>query len=291
MSIKATLILDVKSDLGEGPIWDHENDLLYWVNILGNEVHIYNPDSGEDRVIHCDQNVGTVVGRRSGGLMLALQRGFASLDLETEATEIVADPEDDAGFRFNDGKCDPAGRFWAGTMALSEDQPIGSLYMLDTDLSVEKKIENLTIPNGIVWTSDAKTMYYIDTVNQRVDAYDYDNDTGRISGERVAFAVPPKNGWPDGMTIDAEDKLWVAHWGGWNITRYDPLTGEELERVDVAASQSSACAFGGPDLKHLYITSARHAISDEALEKEPHAGGLFMAEVDVPGVPAAKFAG
>ena len=291
MATKASLILDLKTDLGEGPVWDHENNVLYWVNILDSEVHIYNPETGDDRVIDCGQTVGTVVGRQSGGLMVALQRGFATLDPDTGAVEIVADPEDNAEFRFNDGKCDPAGRFWAGSMGLSEAQPIGSLYMLDTDMTVEKKIEDLTIPNGIVWTSDCKTMYYIDTVAQRVDAYDYDNETGQISNQRVAFTVPEKNGWPDGMTIDAEDKLWVAHWGGWNVTRYDPANGEELQRIDVAASQSSACAFGGPELKHLYITSARHGLKDEALEKEPHAGGLFMAEVDVTGVPAPKFAG
>jgi sugar lactone lactonase YvrE len=293
MSTTAELILDAKSDLGEGPVWDHENNVLYWVNITAGEVHTYDPATGDDRVVDCGQPVGTVVGRESGGLMVAAAGGFACLDIDSGRLEIVANPEADSpDMRFNDGKCDPAGRFWAGSLHKGEDTPVGSLYMLNTDMSVYTGIDGgITIANGIVWTSDRSTMYYIDTPTQRVDAFDYDDATGQITNRREAFPVPEANGWPDGMAIDSEDKVWVAHWGGWNVIRYDPATGEELLRIDVPASQTTACAFGGPELKHLYITSAAYGLDDAAHQKEPHAGGLFMIEVDVPGVPSPKFAG
>jgi len=291
MASTPELVLDCKAELGEGPIWDPDAQALYWVNILANEVHIYNPASGADRSIDCGQMVGTVVGRQSGGLMVALQNGFASLNLDTQEIQHIADPENNSELRFNDGKCDPAGRFWAGSLPLSEDVPEGSLYSLETDHTVKKRLTGITIANGIVWTSDAKTMYYIDTPTMKVDAYDFDVETGDISNHRVAVTVPEEFGWPDGMAIDAEDKIWVGHWGGWQVTRFDPETGETLETIKMPAEQVTACAFGGPNLDQLYITTASTGIDAAALAKQPHAGGLFVTEVGVSGVPSAKFAG
>lgn len=291
MASTPELVLDCKAELGEGPIWDPDAQKLYWVNILANEVHIYDPASEKDRCIDCGQMVGTVVARQSGGLMVALQNGFASLDLDTQKIQHIADPENNPEVRFNDGKCDPAGRFWAGSLPLSENVPEGSLYSLETNHSVQKRLTGITIANGIVWTSDAKTMYYIDTPTMKIDAYDFDIETGDISNHRVAVTVPEEFGWPDGMAIDAEDKIWVAHWGGWQVTRFDPETGEILQKIKIPAEQVTACAFGGPNLNQLYITTANTGIGPAALAKQPHAGGIFVTEVGVSGVPSAKFAG
>jgi len=285
------VVLNCKADLGEGPIWDPDSQTLYWVNILANELHIFDPASGKDRHIDCGQMVGTVVGRKSGGLMVAMTNGFASVNLETEEIRHIVDPENNPEARFNDGKCDPAGRFWAGSLPLSENVPEGSLYSLETDLSVKKRLSQITIANGIVWTSDHKTMYYIDTPTMKVDAYDYDIETGDLSNHRVAVTVPEEFGWPDGMAIDVEDKIWVGHWGGWQITRFDPLTGETLQVIKLPVAQVTACAFGGPDLNRLYITTAKTGLDAAALEKQPHAGNLFVIDVDVSGVPSDKFSG
>jgi sugar lactone lactonase YvrE len=224
--------------------------------------------------------------------MLALHHGFAGLDLETGQVEIVADPEKHLpGNRFNDGKCDPAGRFWAGTLALDGTPEVASLYRLDADLSVRKMLGEVTCSNGIVWTRDSQTMYYIDTGLRRIDAFDYDHKTGDISGRRTAFEVPPEMGYPDGSTLDSEGMLWVALWQGSAVSRWNPETGELLQTISVPAPNVTSCALGGASLNELYITTARNGMSEEAIESNPLAGGLFRARVDVPGLPAFEFAG
>ncbi|MEM7539154.1 MAG: SMP-30/gluconolactonase/LRE family protein [Chloroflexota bacterium] len=291
-SYNAELVLDCRVDLGEGPIWDAKNQVLYWVNIMENEVHVYNPVDNSDRVINVGQHVGTVVARESGGLMLALHHGFASLDLDTEEVSVITDPEPDIpGNRFNDGKCDPRGRFWAGTMPIDEGGATGSLYVLDTDLGYRKMVEGVQISNGIVWSPDETQMYFIDTPLGTVDAFDFDADTGEIENRRPVITLPEGQGFPDGMTGDVEGMLWVAHWGGSRITRWNPNTGEHLATVHVPAAQVTACAFSGPNLDQLYITCARRGLSEEALAETPHAGSLFVAEVGVQGVEAFEFAG
>jgi sugar lactone lactonase YvrE len=233
-----------------------------------------------------------VVPRRSGGLMLALHHGFASLNFDTEQLEMIADPEKHLpGNRFNDGKCDPAGRFWAGTLALDGTPDVAALYRLDADLSVHKVLEGVTCSNGIVWTLDQKTMYYIDTGLRRVDAFDYDLETGGISGRRTAIEVPSEMGFPDGSTLDSEGMLWVALWQGGAVSRWNPVTGELLQVIRVPAPNVTSCAFGGPNLDHLYITTARNGLSPEVLDAYPTAGGLFCAGVAVKGLPASAFAG
>jgi len=292
MSSNLDIALDSKSVLGEGPIWDADTQTLYWVNIDGNTVNAFHPSTGENREHDLGQSVGTVVCRRSGGVVVATEQQFASVDMETGAMEVLAEVEQtDPPNRFNDGKCDPAGRFWCGTMPLTEDMPTGSLYCLHTDLTVTKHLDELTIANGIIWTADESTMYYIDTPTFRVDAFDYDVATGAISNRRTAVDVPKENEWPDGMAIDADGNIWVGHWGGWGVVCYDPRTGKQLRKIDVPASQVTACAFGGPNLSTLYITTARYKLSEADLADQPHAGSMFVVELDVHGVPSAKFEG
>jgi sugar lactone lactonase YvrE len=292
MSETAELILDAKATLGEGAIWDARRQVLLWIDIMKSQVHIYDPAAQHNRTIQLDQMVGTVVPRQSGGLMVAVHHGFASLDLETEKIQIVADPEHDLPTnRFNDGKCDPAGRFWAGTLSLEGKQNVCNLWRLDADLSTHKMVEGVSVSNGIVWTQDHKTMYYIDTPTGRVDRFDYDHDTGQIGNRTTAIRIPSEMGFPDGMTIDSEGMLWVCLWQGGKVSRWDPVEGKLLQAVDLPASNVTSCAFGGENLDQLYITTARIGMDEEQLKEQPLAGGLFRADVGMTGLPAFEFAG
>lgn len=292
MSREADLVLDAKATLGEGAIWHARRQVLYWVDIEGRTVHTYDPKTGKDRAIDVGQAVGTVVPRRSSGLMLALHHGFAHLNLRTKKLTFVSDPEAGLPNRFNDGKCDPSGRFWAGTMPYEKgaDPRGGALWCLHADGRVEKKVKGIGCSNGIAWGLDKKTMYYIDTVTKEIWAYDYDDRTGAISRRRTIVTVPDNEGVPDGMTIDAEEMLWVAHWGGWQVIRWDPRTGKKLRSIRLPAEKITSCAFGGRDLGDLYVTSARVALDEQALKKQPHAGGLFLVRPGVKGVEAFEFA-
>ena len=285
----AELLRDAKASLGEGPIWDPSEERLYWVDIVKCELHGYDPETGKDTADQVGQSVGCVVPRNAGGVMLALKHAFAAFDPATSNIgKTVYAPNEPASNRFNDGKCDPAGRFWAGTIGKAGS---GKLYRLDTDFSVHAVLDDITCSNGLVWNAAKDTVYYIDTPTLQVAAFDYDNETGAISNRRVAIEVPRNEGVPDGMAIDAEDKLWVAHWGGSQVIRWDPESGQALARIKVPASQTTACAFGGKDLDRLYITSARTGLDEARLEKEPHAGGLFIADPGVSGAPTYAFAG
>jgi len=296
MSQSVELVLDAKAETGEGALWDARRQFLYWVNIMVGDLHIYDPVSGHDRAIDVGPWVSAVVPRRPGGVVLVVEHGFASLDLETEQLEIVAEPDGRLpGNVFNDGKCDPAGRFWAGTLNYPGwKTDVASLYRLDPDLSVHKMLEGITCSNGIAWSLDGKTMYYIDTdwtlPVRRVDAFDYDLETGEIENRRVACHIPKEMGVPDGMTIDSEGMLWVAHPGHRMVARWDPVEDRVLRTVGVPAGPTS-CAFGGQDLDQLYITTGRHGLKPEELEKWPLSGGLFVADVGVTGIPAFEFAG
>ena len=292
MSTAVNLLVDARALVGEGPIWDETNQVLYWVDILSSQLYCYNPATGENRSWDVGQHVGTVVLRKAGGLMLALRDGFASFDLTSGQVTMIADPEaDKPGNRFNDGKCDPAGRFWAGTMAYVDQTTQGSLYRLDADLRVHRLLGDIAISNGIVWSLDQRTMYYIDSMAYTVRAYDYDNATGDLANERVVVKVEAGMGLPDGMAIDAEGMLWVAHFGGSCVRRWDPQTGAVLSQIDLPTAQITACAFGGPDLDTLYITSAANGYTAADFAREPHAGGLFVAKPGVKGTLTFAFAG
>ena len=292
MDTGVELLVDAHAQVGEGPLWDEERQVLYWVDILSSLLYIYDPATGENRALDVGRHVGTVVTRASGGLMLAVREGFASFDLETQELTLIANPEAHiTGNRFNDGKCDPAGRFWAGTMAYENPTNQGSLYRLDTDLSVHKIFGDVAISNGIIWSLDHTTMYYIDTLRKNVRAFDYDNDTGDISNERVIINVPEEIGMPDGMAIDSEGMLWVAHYGGSCVSRWNPSTAQLLLKIDLPVTQVTACAFGGPNLDTLFITSAAQELDAAELERQPLAGGLFAIKTPYQGVPSFRFGG
>ncbi len=279
-----------RATLGEGPIW--YNDRLYWVDIVLRRVYIYEPQSDTQRSIQLDSMVGTVVLRSGGGLVVALQSGFAFIEEESGAVTPIADPESDLpNNRFNDGKCDPTGRFWAGTMALSGGGTSGALYTLETDGRVTRRLGGIGISNGICWSQDATTMYYIDSPTQHVAAFDFDPETGEISRRRVVVEIPKAEGLPDGMTIDERGFLWIALWGGWGVVCHDPVTGRRHAKIDVPAAHVTACAFGGEELGELYITSARDGLSEQDAREQPYAGGLFRTNVGVRGVPSFTYRG
>jgi len=273
------------SQWGEGPLW-HRNRLLY-VDIEHHKVISFDPASGAEKVWDVGERVGTVVPRDKGGLVIAGDNGFSFLDETSGQVTRISDPEADVETnRFNDGKCDPAGRFWAGTMHLGPNRTAtGSLYVLHPDLRTEKKYGPVTVSNGLVWTKDARTFFYIDTPRKNVIAFDFDNRTGAISNERVAFVTTEYAGVPDGMTIDREDRLWVAFCHGGAVRCFDHRGGCEAE-ILFPVREVTACAFGGPELKDLYITTGI-----PSSDVEPLAGRLFVTRPGSTGVEAPAFAG
>ena len=290
--IAPELVVEKAALIGEGALWDEDDQVLYWVDILGHEVYRYDPASRVNRTIPTCQAVGTVVKRRSGGLVVALHNGFAHIDLETERmVPLGADPERAIpANRFNDGKCDPAGRLWAGTMAFGGDRDQGALYCLDASLAVSRKIAPVSVSNGIVWSADQQTMYFIDSGLNNVRAYDYCRDSGAISNERVVVEYGGP-GVLDGMAIDEAGALWIAVFGGWCILCYDPHSGELLRHLELPMSNVTSCAFGGAELDQLYVTSACQGLDAEARQAQPLAGSLVRVNPGVRGVPSNEFAG
>jgi sugar lactone lactonase YvrE len=233
------------------------------------------------------ERVGTVVAREKGGLVIAGDHGFSFVDEGTGKVARITDPEADIlTNRFNDGKCDPSGRFWAGSMHLGPNRTAtGSLYVLHTDLRTEKKYGPVTVSNGLVWTKDTRTMFYIDTPRKNVIAFDFDNRTGGISNERIAFDTAKYPGVPDGMTIDSEDRLWAAFCHGSALRCFDHLGRCEAE-IAFPVREVTACAFGGPTLEDLYITTGI-----PGSDVEPLAGRLFVTQPGAKGVASPTFAG
>jgi sugar lactone lactonase YvrE len=292
MTESLMLVVDVKATLGEGPCWDAANQVFYWVDIEQMKLHIHDPKTPSNRFIQFSQKVGAAVPRASGGVILAMQNGFYSLDLETEVLTAILDPEIEiANNRFNDGKCDAAGRFLAGTMDTEDREKRGALYCLDTDLTCRKIVDHISISNGIAWSPDNQIMYYIDSLTRQVVAFDYELSTGTVSNKRIAITIPEDGGLPDGMTSDEEGMLWVAQWDGWQVSRWNPHTGELIEAIRVPVAKVTSCSFGGDQLDILYITTASVDIGPEGDPEQPLAGSVFAIKTKVKGAPTFAFVG
>jgi sugar lactone lactonase YvrE len=281
--------LKIPAVLGEGAIWNHETNTFWWVDIEGRKLNIYDPVTRTNKAIDVVERVGTVVPAKNGGAIVALENGIFHLDLESEEKTMICNPLEDLDtIRFNDGKCDPAGRLWVGSMSLKFVKGVASLYIVFPDGSFKEVFGGVTISNGIIWSNDQKTLYYIDTPLKTVRAWDYDMESGNITNERTVITIPEDMGGPDGMTIDAEGKLWIAHWGGNMVGRWDPENGELIGRVEVPAPNVTSCAFGGPDLDVLYITTAG-GNNEKILQDYPLAGSVFRVSPGVKGVKADFF--
>lgn len=280
----AKLVLDLKMILGEGSIWDFRRAELLFVDIETGKLFTYT-EQGLLKVNHTGQRVSAVVPAANGMLILAMQKGIYGYSRKDSGFHLlVLNPADARSYRFNDGKCDPSGRFWVGTLSLDFNKGSGSLYCLGAEGILMRKKSGITISNGLAWSADRRKMFYIDTPTREVVAFYYDDKTGTIDSGKVVITIPPEMGAPDGMTIDAEGKLWIAHYGGAAVRRWDPDDGTLLKTVFVPARNVTSCTFGGADLDNLYITTARQGNSEEDLIKYPLSGGLFSCKPGVKGV-------
>ncbi|MFM8425776.1 MAG: SMP-30/gluconolactonase/LRE family protein [Chloroflexota bacterium] len=281
--MKTEILFDVKATLGEGPAWDEKTQTLYWVDILGKRIY-----AGGEVLAELDDYIGCLAPTKNGHLIIGKRASFVDFDPATSQQTVLVTLPESATNRMNDGKCDPAGRLIAGTMDMNETDPTGSVYSYDGK-SNRVLFRDVTISNGMAWSADHKTFYYIDTPTCEVRAYDYDVKTGEIANRRKAFDVPKSLGWADGMTSDTEGNLWIAMWGGAQVTRWNPNTGQLLEQIPIPALQSSCPVFGGKNRNELYVTSARKGMSESDLNKYPLSGGLFKVETKYEGMPTFEF--
>lgn len=281
--------------LGEGTCWSPAEQALYWVDILERTLYRYHPASGARSQWPFDEEISAVAERRAApGLIVTLRSGFAFFDPANGQLKKLHNPEPERtadGNRFNDGKCDASGRFWAGTMDFGASRPTGAMYRYEADGRCERMDDGYAVSNGPTWTADGRTMFFNDTVHQRINAFDLDPATGALSNKRPWLTFGDGEGYPDGMTTDAAGRLWICHWGGARVTCHDPVSAEELARVDLPTAHITNVAFGGPDYRTLYITSARYELTDAQLAAQPLAGALFSVEVDSPGQAPHRFAG
>lgn len=267
---------------GEGPIW--VDDALYYVDIETHKVLRYNPELNMEESWDVGERVGTIVPRKDGGMIIAGDNGFSFFDDIEGKVEPIFDPEPDKkDNRFNDGKCSPDGHFFAGSISLVKHSGDASLYRLDADLSVTEVYSGVTNSNGICWSEQGNTMFYIDTPRKGVMAFDYLN--GVISNERVVVDTSNIEASPDGMTIDSTGNLWIAFCHGACVACFSPVTGKEIHRVEIPCLETTACAFGGENLSDLYITTGIHKS-----EEEEHAGKLWkVSGLGVAGLPTQYF--
>lgn len=274
--------------LGECPLWDDRAGVLYWVD--GRAPAIYRwREGGEKQAWPLPEVVGSFAFRKAGGLLVALQTGVYTLDLQSSAlTPFVLPEPDQPDNRFNDGRCDRAGRFWSGTMSAVSREPRGSLYRIEADGAWTRLLNEIIVPNSIAWSPDSKTMYFADTYKQCIWTFDYDLDTGTISNRRLFSDISGQTGRPDGSAVDAVGCLWNCEYAGGRVVRYTP-DGVIDQVVTVPVDNPTCCAFGGPDLRTLYVTSARQRLAPEQLERQPLAGSVFAFRTSISGLPEAHF--
>ena len=300
MSIKLDVALAYPAILGEGPVWDDRKNVLFWIDSLADKAFMFNPSTGENREYELGQNVGTLVlTERDDAVLVGLVDGLYELNLTSGSLVKKADPEPDLpGNRLNDGKPDPAGRLWIGSMCIADNGVEGfdtdykcNLHRIDADYSCHVMDPEVRLSNGMAWSEDKKTFYYIDSPTFQIYAYDFDADEGTISNRRACVEFPEDMGVGDGMDIDADGNLWVAHWGGWAVLCWDPRTGKLLHKIDVPVCRVASCAFGGENYDKLYIVTAS-VNTDKDDKEQPEAGYLFVAEnLGTTGLPFNRFKG
>lgn len=289
MPVSVEPVLQIPTILGEGPFWSAEEQVLYWLDIFKPTLNRFSPRSGSNDVTVLAEPIYAAGLRRGGGFVASMESGFAYLGPDGDI-DVISNPNRNAGVNFNDGKVDGHGRFWSGTMARDWQSPIGTLFRLDPDGSVHGMQDGIVLSNGLGWSPDATVMYHTDFKTGTIYAYDFDGERGAIGNRRPFIVLPESDGFPDGMTVDAEGHLWVAHWDGWCVTRHD-AQGREISRIAFPVPRPTCPAFGGPDLTTLYVTSATMHLSEAQLAEAPLSGALFAVETDARGLPEPRFAG
>lgn len=274
--------------LGEGPVWHAGH--LWWVDIDRCEVHRFDPITRTDHRWTLPNRVGFVVPSVRGDFIVGTQRGIGRFDPATGTLGPMINPEQDKpDNRFNDAKCDPQGRLWAGTMAIGEQTQQGALYCVDAGWRIRRRVDHVSVSNGLAWSPDGRTMYYVDSLTKQVDAFDFDTEQGEISKRRTVITLT--DGYPDGMCADEVGNLWIAIWGGWCVACHDPRTGECLAKIDVPVKDVTSCCFGGDRMDELYITTASRDVDAAGRPGQPEAGGLFLVRPGLAGRCTNLYAG
>ena len=284
-------VLDIKAELGEGPVWDAREGVLYWVNIKDHEIHRFDPSTGKDTFWSTPADVGSIGLRQGGGMIVALKTGFFFFDPPGNF-RVIAEPELDLpDNRFNDGKTDRQGRFWAGSLYdPDETKPTGGLFRLDTDLSCHKLVDGIHASNGLAFSPDSATAYYADSRQRKVWAWDFDAAAGTLRNRRGFIELTGNHGVPDGAAVDDDGCYWLTQPPSGRLVRYDPK-GRIDRVVEMPVSQPTCVAFGGPRMDTLYVTSAKYKLPAEKLRQEPLAGAIFAISPGVTGPADARFAG
>lgn len=284
-------VCDIKCILGESPCWNDINSSIYWVDIVSKKINIFNLRNSKTKIMKLNKYIGAIGFRKNGEIVAALEDGFYFIEDDSCKEILVKIINENLNVkRFNDGKIDANGNFWAGTVSLKEDSPIGVMYCLESNLNLKEVFNKITISNGIAWSVDNKKMYFIDSPTLRVDVFDFDIFSCRLRNRKPAFEIPKNIGYPDGMTIDIEGKLWIAHWGGNKVCRWDPELKKIIETIDIPASRVSSCTFGGEKLDELFITTAIRGFAENTDGiKEEDSGYLYRIQTGTRGMQSFKF--
>lgn len=284
-------VLDVKASLGECPVWAGDEQVLYWVDINAPALNRFDPATSVNTAWAMPEAIGSFALRARGGFVAALRGAFWLVDGDGKLKrKLAAAPYDGAHHRFNDGRADPQGRFWAGSMNEKRDASTAHLYRLDPDLKLTAMIGDIMISNGLAFSPDGRTLYHADTPTRTVHAYEFDAATGAIASRRVLARFAGETDRPDGAAVDRDGCYWSAFYGGGKVVRISPA-GDLLAEYPLPALCPTMCAFGGPELRTLYVTSARQRRHPDELARLPQSGGIFAMRVDTPGLPEPKFAG
>lgn len=284
-------VVKVGNVIGEGPRWNVAEQRLYWVDFIENQnIHTWQPSTGELQTYRTEAPVTALGFRRSGDLIVATGGQIATCNLATGKLSDFTRVDGRPSMRLNDGAVDAQGRFWVGSMhSEKQDEPHGSLYRFDADGSLHTMDSGITVSNGLGWSPDQRTLYFVDTYRRVIYGYDYAAAAGTIKNRRVFVRTVEADGYPDGLAVDAEGHVLVAFWGGWKVVRYDP-DGKQEREIRFPVANPTACAFGGANLDELYVTSARLALKPEELARQPMAGDLFRVRMNIKGQEEAPFA-
>lgn len=284
-SMNASVLYPSQCYLGEGPLWHAERNSCFWVDIEGKKFYEY---KWLEKTVQCrrlDYRVTLIVQDKDNHLVLGLEGGIARYNLDTETITWLIDIEKQHNrHRCNDGKVDSRGRLWVGTLQMDFMEGAGSLYCVDENMELQKKQDKVTISNGLAWSLDNTRLYFIDSPTHKVQSFLFEEETGQIIFEKDVIHIPTGMGTPDGMAIDEEGMLWIAHWGGFGVYRWNPLNGELISTVKLPVPNVTSCTFAGENLDHLLITTARQDLSEEDLKKYPESGDVFCAKVPAKGM-------